>query len=153
MKLAHRIITPLIAIGSIALGLFLDMFYFHISGSSDNVNTILALVKAFVNDFSFDFQYSVYELINMFFFGGANASADAAADATAQQASAFMAVIEPVKTEFTVFLAFLVIAIVILLAIAVVSALGKRKATIALSCSGLVSLFVSIISSKMAFDK
>lgn len=152
MKLAHRIITPIIALGAIALGLFLKMFYFHISGSSDNVNTILALVQAFAKDFSFDFEYSVYELINMFFFGGGDAAAGTT-DAVAQQASTFMTVIEPIKTELTVFLVFLIIAIIILLAIAVVSALGKRKATIALSCGGLVSLFASIISSRIAFDK
>ncbi len=147
MKLVHRIITPVLALGTIALGLFLKMFYFHISGSSENVNTILALVQAFVKDFSFNFEYSVYELINMFFLGG-----EATTDAAAQQAATFMAVIEPVKTELTVFLVFLIIALVILLAIAVISALGKRKATIILSCTGLVSLFVSIVSSRMAFD-
>lgn len=151
MKIVHRIITPILALGTIALGLFLKMFYFHISGSSDNVNTILALVQAFAKDFSFNFEYSVYELINMFFFGGGSDAASAA-DAAAQQAATFMAVIEPVKTELTVFLVFLVIALVILLAIAVISALGKRKATIILCCSGLVSLFVSIVSSRMAFD-
>ncbi len=152
MKIVHRIITPILALGTIALGLFLKMFYFHISGSSENVNTILALVQAFAKDFSFNFEYSVYELINMFFFGGGSDSAQAATDAAAQQAATFMAVVEPVKTELTVFLVFLVIALVLLLTIAVISALGKRKTTIILSCAGLVSLFVSIVSSRIAFD-
>lgn len=142
MKIVYRIITPIIALGSIALGLFLKMFYFHISGSSDNMNAILGLVQAFAKDFSFDFEYSVYELLDMFFFSGG----------TDTNSAAFMAVIEPIKTELTVFLVFLVLALVVLLAVAVISALGKRKTTVILSCTGLVFLFVSIVSSRIAFD-
>ncbi len=147
MKLAHRIITPIFAVGAIALGFFLKMFYFQISGSSDTVSGVLALIQqlapAFGGNFSLEYEYSVFELIKMLLGAG---------DTSSLNAASFMTVFAPIKTHLIVFIAFLLLAIVVLLAITVLSALGKRKATLITSCVGLVFLFVSIVSSRLAFD-
>ena len=152
MKLAYRIITPIFAIGAIALGFFLKMFYFQIGGSSDTVTGVLALIQqlapAFSSQFSLEYEYSVFELIKMFL----GADGTDANGIISQNAASFMTVFESIKTHLIVFVVFLVLAIVALIAIAVLSALGKRKATIISSCVGLVFLFVSIISSRLAFD-
>lgn len=152
MKLAYRIITPIFAVGAIALGFFLKMFYFQIGGSSETISGVLALIQqlapAFNSNFSMQYEYSVFELIKMFL-------GDSTADASgviSQNTATFATVFEPIKTHLIVFVAFLLLAIVILLAIAVLSALGKRKATIISSCAGLVFLFVSIVSARLAFD-
>lgn len=153
MKLAHRIITPLLALGAIAMGLFMKFFYFGLNfddSVSELAGTILGIAQLFMgnNDITevlkpfLNYEYSPYELIEMLV---KNPEAGS-------QASAFLALFEPIKTELIVFLVFLVIAIIVLLAIAVISAMGKRKATIIASCAGLVSLFVSIVSARLAFD-
>ena len=153
MKLAYRIITPIFAVGAIALGFFLKMFYFQIGGSSETISGVLALIQqlapAFNSNFSMQYEYSVFELIKMFFGGGASTDANGV---ISQNTATFATVFEPIKTHLIVFVVFLLLAIVALIAISVLSALGKRKATIISSCAGLVLLFVSIVSSRLAFD-
>ena len=152
MKLAHRILTPIFAVGAIALGFFLKMFYFQIGGSSETITGVLALIQqlapAFNSNFSMQYEYSVFELLKMFL-GGDAADANGI---VSQNAATFATVFEPIKTHLIVFVAFLLLAIAVLIAVAVLSALGKRKGTIISSCVGLVFLFVSIVSSRLAFD-
>lgn len=153
MKLAHRIVTPVFAIGAIAMGLFMKLFYFGLNfdeNVSDLAGGILGLAQLFMGDKDIaevlrpflNYEYSAYELLEMLL-----KSPDAGS-----QASAFLATFEPIKTELIVFLAFLILAVITLIVIAVVSAMGKRKATIIASCVGLVFLMVSIVSSRLAFD-
>lgn len=153
MKLAHRIVTPIFAIGAIAMGLFMKLFYFGLNfdeNVSELAGGILGLAQLFMGDKDItevlrpflNYEYSAYELLEMLL-----KSPDAGS-----QASAFLATFEPIKTELIVFLAFLILAVITLIVIAVVSAMGKRKATIIASCVGLVFLMVSIVSSRLAFD-
>ena len=156
MKLAHRIITPVFAIAAIVMGMFMKLFYFGLNfdeSVTDLAGTILGIAQLFMGDKDIaevlrpflNYEYSAYELIQMLTKTPADGS-------LSDQAAAFLAIFEPIKTELTVFLVFLLLAVVTLLVIAVVSALGKRKATIIASCIGLVFLFVSIVSSRLAFD-
>lgn len=153
MKLAHRIVTPIFAIGAIAMGLFMKLFYFGLNfdeNVSELAGGILGLAQLFMGDKDItevlrpflNYEYSAYELLEMLL-----KSPDAGS-----QASAFLATFEPIKTELIVFLAFLILAVITLIVIAVVSAMGKRKATIIASCVGLAFLMVSIVSSRLAFD-
>lgn len=154
MKIAHRIITPLLALGAIAMGLFMKLFFFGLNfdeSVSELAGGILGLAALFMGGEEkivevlkpfLNYEYSAYELIEMLVKSPDSGS----------QASAFLATFEPIKTELIVFLAFLILAVITLLVIAVVSAMGKRKATIITSCVGLVFLMVSIVSSRLAFD-
>jgi len=153
MKLAHRIVTPILALGAIAMGLFMKLFYFGLNfdeSVSEIAGGILGIAQLFMGDKDItevlrpflNYEYSAYELLEMLL-----KSPDAGS-----QASAFLAAFDPIKTELVVFLIFLILAVIALLIIAVLSAMGKRKATIITSCIGLVFLMVSIVSSRLAFD-
>lgn len=155
MKLAHRIITPILAVGAIALGVFLKMFYFGLNFDekvSELASGILGIAQLFMGDKDIteilrpflQYEYSAYELLKMFMSDSATLS---------DQSAAFLAIFEPIKTELIVFLVFLILAVIALIAIAVISAMGKRKATIITSCIGLAFLMVSIVSSRIAFDQ
>lgn len=153
MKLAHRIITPVFAVGAIIMGLFMKLFYFGLNfdeNISELAGGILGLAQLFMGDRDItevlrpflNYEYSAYELIEMLV---------KSPDADSQAAS-FLAIFEPIKAELMVFLAFLIFAVIALIVIAVLSAIGKRKATIITSCVGLVFLMVSIVSARFAFD-
>ncbi len=154
MKLAHRIVTPLLALGAIAMGMFMKLFYFGLNFNesvSEIAGGILGLAALFLGGQEkiveilrpfLNYEYSAYELIDMLI-----KNPDAGSNA-----SAFLAAFKPIKTELIVFLVFLILAVIVLIAIAVLSAMGKRKATIIASCAGLVFLMVSIVASRLAFD-
>ena len=153
MKLAHRIVTPIFALGAIAMGMFMKLFYFGLNfdeSISELAGGILGLAQLFMGDKDIvdvlrpflNYEYSAYELLEMLVKSPDSGS----------QAEAFLAIFEPIKTELIVFLAFLIFAVIALIAIAVLSAMGKRKATIITSCAGLALLMVSIVSSRLAFD-
>lgn len=153
MKLAHRIVTPVFAIGAIAMGLFMKLFYFGLNfdeSISELAGGILGLAQLFMGDKDIvevlrpflNYEFSAFELIAMLV-----KSPD-----SGTQAEAFLAIFEPIKAELSVFLAFLIFAVIALIVIAVLSAMGKRKATIITSCVGLAFLMVSIVSSRLAFD-
>ena len=153
MKLAHRIVTPVFAIGAIAMGLFMKLFYFGLNfdeSVSELAGGILGLAQLFMGDKDIvevlrpflNYEFSAFELLSMLV-----KSPD-----SGTQAEAFLAIFEPIKAELSVFLAFLILAVIALIVIAVLSAMGKRKATIITSCVGLAFLMVSIVSSRLAFD-
>ena len=153
MKLAHRIITPVFAVGAIIMGLFMKLFYFGLNfdeNISELAGGILGLAQLFMGDKDItevlrpflNYEYSAYELLEMFV---------KSPDADSQAAN-FLAIFEPIKAELMVFLAFLIFAVIALIVIAVLSAMGKRKATIITSCVGLAFLMVSIVSARFAFD-
>lgn len=153
MKLAHRIVTPVFAIGAIAMGLFMKLFYFGLNfdeSISELAGGILGLAQLFMGDKDIvevlrpflNYEFSAFELITMLVKSPDSGS----------QAEAFLAIFEPIKAELSVFLAFLIFAVIALIVIAVLSAMGKRKATIITSCVGLAFLMVSIVSSRLAFD-
>lgn len=143
MKIAYRIITPILALGAIAMGLLLKMFYFAIGGASDEISSIVGLAQQFgVNT---KFEYSVYEIIKMLM------NLDAPAEGAE---STFATIAEPIMPHIIAFVVFFLLALIMFLAISVVSAsTGSRKAVIWMSAGGLVLCFVAIVIAKVAFDK
>lgn len=143
MKIAYRIITPILAVGAIVMGLLLKLFYFAIGGASDEITSIVNLAQQFgVNT---KFEYSAYEIIKMLM----NIEAPAeGAEAT------FASIAEPVMPHIIAFVIFFVLALLMFLAVGIVSAsTGSRKAVIGMSAAGLVICFVCIVIGKLAFDK
>ncbi len=143
MKIAYRIITPIIALGSIAMGLFLKLFYFEIGGASDEISSIVSLIQQFGVNTSF--EYSAFEIIQMLM--GIEPSAEGSTES-------FMAVIEPILPHLIAFIVFFVIALLLFLAVGIVAAVTcNRKAVICMSAGGLVITFVCIVVARFAFDK
>ena len=44
MKIAYRIITPILAVGSVLMGFFLKLFYFAIGTADESLSSIVQLV-------------------------------------------------------------------------------------------------------------
>lgn len=143
MKIAYRIITPILAVGAVALGLFVKLFYFAIGGSSEEISSIVQIAQQFgVNT---RFEYSAFEIIKMLM--GIEPS-------TEEGAATFLTVAEPIMPHLISFVVFFVLTILMFLAVGAVSAAtGNRKAVICMSASGLVLCMVCIVISRIAFDK
>ena len=47
MKIAYRIITPILALGAVAMGLLLKLFYFVVGGATEEISSIVALAQQF----------------------------------------------------------------------------------------------------------
>lgn len=143
MKIAYRIITPILAVGAIAMGLFLKLFYFAIGGASDEISSIVTLIQQF--GVSTKFEYSAVEIIQLLM--GLEPAAE-------EGASTFLTVAEPVLPHIIAFVVFFVLSLLVFLAVGIVAAAtNKRKAVIGLSVSGLVLMFIAIVISRLAFDK
>ncbi len=144
MKIAYRIITPVIALGAVAMGLFLKLFYFVIGGASEEITSIVNLVQQF--GVKTNYEYSAFEIIKMLL--GADLSG------AEEGAKGFMAIAEPVLPHVIAFVVFFVLALLMFLAVAIVSAVTcNRKAVIGMSAGGLVLCFIGIVIARLAFDK
>lgn len=143
MKIAYRIITPILSLGAIAMGLLLKLFYFAIGGATEELTSIVQLVQQFgVNT---QFEYSAIEIIQLLM--GIEPSAE-------EGSATFLTVAEPILTHLIVFVVLFVVALLLLVAVAGVSAgTGNRKAVMGICISGLVIMFIAIIVSRLAFDK
>lgn len=150
MKIAYRIITPILAVGTIAMGIFLDMFYFAIGSTIEQLNQLMPALSRF--NIPTTFSFSIYEIIQMLS-GTTGEGGESAAEGAESVASAFVTVVEPILPHIIALIVFFVLALLLLLVIAVVSAATeKRKAVLALSCSGMVLCFICVIIGKFAFD-
>ncbi|MBQ8504458.1 MAG: hypothetical protein IJ491_09330 [Clostridia bacterium] len=143
MKIAYRIITPILAVGAIVMGLLLKLFYFAIGGASEQITSIVQLLQQF--GVSTQFEYSAVEIIQLLM----------GIEPAAEEGSAtFLTVAEPVLPHIIAFVVFFVLALVMFLVVGVVAAAtNNRKAVIGLSCGGLVIMFIAIVISRLAFDK
>ena len=147
MKIAYRIITPILAIGAVVMGLMLKLFYFAIGGASDEISTIVTLAAQF--GVQTKYEFSAIEIIKMLM--GSDASG-AALEEGAQ--AGFMTIAEPILPHLIAFVVFFVIAMLVILAVGVLAAIkDNRKVVILTSVAGLVICFICIIISKLAFDK
>lgn len=150
MKIAYRIVTPILAIGAVVLGIILKLFYFAIGGISDEVTQILTLASQF--GVATRYEFSVYEIINLLTTAGA---AEQTTEAT-EEAVSLASIAQPVLPHLIAFIIFFVLTLVMLVAVAVVSALAKdkkgRKNVMLMSAAGLVLCFVCIVISRLAFD-
>lgn len=146
MKIAYRIVTPILALGAVAMGLLLKLFYFVIGGASDEITSIVNLAQQL--GVKTNYEYSAYEIIKMLLSSeGASASAEAGEASLASIAG-------PVMPHIIAFIVFFVIALLMFLAVGVVAAAKcDRKAVICMSGAGLVLCFIGIVVARVAFDK
>ena len=143
MKLAYRIITPILAIGAVVMGLMLKLFYFALGGATDEITSIVTLVQQLGAQTTF--EYSAVEIIKLLM--GADLS-----NATAE--SSFMTIAEPIIPHLVAFVVFFVIALLVFLAVAVLAAIKDNRKTVMLtSVAGLVICFICIVIGRLAFDK
>lgn len=154
MKIAYRIITPLLAVGAVVMGFFLKLFYFAIGGITDEISSIVTIASQL--GVATKYEFSAFELIKLLFstdLSGSGATADAATEAT-QESASFLTIIEPVLPHIIAFIVFFVLTMLLFLALGVVAAAtGKRKTVMLMSVGGLVLCFICIIISRLAFDK
>lgn len=147
MKIAYRIITPILALGAVAMGFFLKLFYFVIGGASDELNTIVTLASALGVETNYEF--SAFEIIKLLL--GADLSG-AATETT--EATSFLTIIEPILPHIIAFIIFFVLTMLLFLAVGVVAAATeKRNVVMGMSAGGLVLCFICILIAKFAFDK
>ena len=147
MKIAYRIITPILAIGAVVMGLMLKLFYFAIGGLTDEISSIVLLAEQF--GVQTKYEFSAIEIIDMLM--GADLSGAAA---NTEEASSFLTIAEPIIPHLIAFVVFFVIALLIFLAVGVLAAIKDNRKTVMLtSVAGFVVCFVCIIISKLAFDK
>ena len=147
MKIAYRIITPILAIGAVVMGLMLKLFYFAIGGLSDEISTIVTLAEQF--GVQTKYEFSAIEIIQML----TGADLSGAAEGT-EGAASFLTIAEPIISYLIAFVVFFVLALLIFLAVGVLAAIkDNRKAVMLTSVVGLVVCFTCIIISKLAFDK
>ncbi len=142
MKIAYRIVTPILAVGAIVMGLLLKLFYFAIGGASDEISSIVTLAQQFgVNT---KYEFSAYEILQML----------SGVEVSAEGSEGFMAIAEPILPHVIAFVVFFVLALVMFLAVGIVAAATcNRKAVIGMSAGGLVLCFVCIVIGRVAFDK
>lgn len=147
MKIAYRIITPILAVGAVAMGFFLKLFYFAIGGASEEIDSIVTIASQL--GVATNYEFSAFEIIKLLL----TTDLSGTADATTESAS-FLTIIEPVLPHIIAFIVFFVLTLLLFLALGVVAAAtGKRNAVIGMSIGGLVLCFICIIISRFAFDK
>ncbi len=151
MKIAYRIVTPILAVAAVVLGFFLKMFYFVVGSTNDQIGNLVNAISGLVSQNSgkniLNYEFSVFELIKML--AGAKPTED-----TGSITEVAAAIMPQLISFFIVF----VLVVCVFLAIAGISAImadskKKRNIVIGLCAGGLVLMFVCIIISNSAFDK
>lgn len=150
MKTAYRIVTPILALGGIALGIFLKLFSFVVGNSDDTINNLISAVSQLSSGkFSTTYSYSLFELIKM--------AATSTTPQTGEDAKSFTEVASAVMPNVYAFAALFAVMLVILIAIAVVAACAntkkKRNASFFLCGFGLAVSIACIFVSNSAFAK
>ena len=150
MKTAYRIVTPILALGGIALGIFLKLFSFVVGNSDDTINNLISAVSQLSSGkFSTTYSYSLFELIKM--------AATSTTPQTGEDAKSFTEVASAVMPNVYAFAALFAVMLVILIAIAVVAACAntkkKRNVSFFLCGFGLAVSIACIFVSNSAFAK
>ncbi len=148
MKLAYRIVTPIIAVASVVLGIFLKMFYFTVGNADETIGNLINAIASLTDKLSTTFEYSIYELLKMI---------SGIQPQTGDDAKTFTEVAAPILPHLWAFFIIFVVALLVMIGIAVISTLPdsrkKRYTVIGLCAGGLVLLFVDILVSNAAFAK
>ena len=63
MKIAYRIITPILAVGAVLMGFFLKLFYFAIGTADESLSSIVQLVGALGVKTTYEFWRSTLQSI------------------------------------------------------------------------------------------
>ena len=143
MKIAYKIITPILALSSVAMGLLLKLFYFTIGGISDEISSIFTLISQF--GVQTQYEFSAVEIIQMLL--GINPAAE-------EEAVDFLALVEPIIPHIIAFIVFFILTLIMFLAVGIVSVVtDNRKKVIWMSVGGVVLCFICIVISRLAFDK
>lgn len=151
MKIAYRIVTPIIAIAAIVGGIFLKMFYFLIGSADEQIGQLVNAVSGLISQNGgkniLQQEFSVFELIKML-----------VTSKPTEDSGSFAEVIKPIMPQLISFIVVFALVACVLLAIAIISAVlsdskKKRQTIIGLCAGGLVLTFVCIIISNSAFDK
>ena len=142
MKIAYRIITPILSVGAIVIGIVLKLFHFAIGTAAEELSQLTQLLEAF--NVKTKFEFSVVDIIKLLL--GTDSSKESQVDV--------MKLIEPILPQLIAFIVFFVLALVMLVVVgSVAAATNKRKLVIGLCAGGLAICFVAIIISNNAFAK
>lgn len=142
MKIAYRIITPILSVGAILMGLLLKLFYFAIGSTEESLNSIVQLVEAF--GVSTKYEFSVIDIIQLLL----------GMEPAAEDSVSFAELAGPIIPHIIAFVVFFILTLLMFLAVGVVSAATeKRNVVIGMSAGGLVLCFICIIIARLAFDK
>lgn len=148
MKLAYRIVTPILAVVSVVLGIFLKMFYFTVGNADETIGNLINAIASLTDKFSTTFEYSIFDLLKMI---------SGIQPQTGEDAKTFTEVAAPILPHLWSFFIIFVVVLLVTIAIGVISTLPdskkKRYAVIGLCAGGLVLLFVDILISNAAFSK
>ena len=148
MKIAYRIITPILSIGAIVMGLMLKLFYFAIGGLTDEISSIVTLAEQF--GVQTKYEFSAIDIIDMLM----NTDLSGAVAEGEEAAASFMTIAEPIIPHLIAFVVFFIVALLIFLAVGVLAAIKDNRKTVMISSiAGFVVCFICIIISKLAFDK
>ena len=150
MKTAYRIVTPILALGGIALGIFLKLFSFVVGNSDDTINNLISAVSQLSSGkFSTNYSYSLFELIKM--------ASTSTTPQTGEDAKSFTEVASAIMPNIYAFAALFAVMLVILIAITVVAACAntkkKRNVSFFLCGFGLAVSIACIFVSNNAFAK
>ena len=147
MKLAYRIVTPILAAGAVALGIFLKLFTFVVGSTDDQINSLVNAVSSLFNGVNTTYEYSAFEIIKMIAAGPVKEDAE----------TTFAEVAAPIMSDIITFAVLFCIMLLIMVAVGVIASLAnskkKRLAVIFTSVAGLVVSFACIIVSNHAFSK
>ena len=110
MKLAYRIITPILAVGSVLMGFFLKLFYFAIGTADESLSSIVQLVGAL--GVKTNYEFSAFEIIKLLL-GMEPAKDDSAS---------FAELVAPVMPHIISFIVFFVLTLLMFIAVASVAA-------------------------------
>lgn len=147
MKLAYRIVTPILAVGAVVLGFFLKLFTFVVGSTDEQINNLVNAVSSLFNGIHTTYEYSAFEIIKMIISGPANESAE----------KSFTEVAAPIMSDIIAFAVLFCIMLLVMLAVGVLAALAnskkKRITVIIVSAVGLVVSLACIIVSNNAFSK
>lgn len=147
MKLAYRIVTPILAAGAVVLGFFLKLFTFVVGSTDEQINNLVNAVSSLFNGIHTTYEYSAFEIIKMIISGPANESAE----------KSFAEVAAPIMSDIIAFAVLFCIMLLVMVAVGVLAALAnskkKRITVIIVSAAGLVVSLACIIVSNSAFSK
>lgn len=142
MKIAYRIITPILSVGAIVIGIMLKLFHFAIGMASEELDQLTTILQNL--NVNTTFEFSVVDIVKLLL--GIDTSKESEVD--------IMALIEPILPQLIAFVVFFVLALVMLVVVgSVAAATNKRKLVMGLCAGGLVICFIAIIISNSAFTK
>jgi len=147
MKLAYRIVTPILALGAVVLGFFLKLFTFVVGSTDDQINNLVNAVSSLFNGIHTTYEYSAFEIVKMIINGPVKEDAE----------KSFSEVAAPIMSDIIAFAVLFSIMLLIMIAVGVLASLAnskkKRLAVIFTSIGGLVVSLACIIVSNSAFSK